>query len=129
VYFSYGTVLIIGITSCTSSRMMRIFFFYIWFLHGFIVLSILSGCTAHVEWLYFSSYKIWTFSRMMGLFCFFLHSDFFRFSCISYNKWLHCSCQMVVLLIVKYLKFPADDKIILFSLHLVFDLISMYSLI
>jgi hypothetical protein len=36
---------------------------------------------------------------------------------------------MVVLLTVKYLKFPADEKIILFSLHLVFNPISMYSLI
>jgi hypothetical protein len=80
---------------------------------GFLVLPTISGCTARVEWLYFSLSSIWTSSRMTGLFYFFTF-EICRFSCTSYNKWLYCSCRMVVLLIIKYFNFLMNDEIILF---------------
>jgi hypothetical protein len=98
----------------TSSRMMRLFYFLVHSgFFGFLVLPTISGCTARVEWLYFSLSSIWTSSRMTGLFYFFTF-EICRFSCTSYNKWLYCSCCMVVLLIIKYFNFLMNDGIILF---------------
>jgi hypothetical protein len=44
----------------------------------------------------------------------------FWFSCTFYRKCMYCSCRMLVLLRVNYLKFLKDNSIILVFLHLDF---------
>jgi hypothetical protein len=76
------------------------------------VLLVLNGCT----------YLHQLFELPQGWRDYFVFSTFgfYRFSCTSCNKWLYFLCLIVVLLIVKYLKFLVDDEIILFFLHLDF---------
>jgi hypothetical protein len=63
---------LLSVSIWTSSRMAALFqFLYIWFLVDFMFLPIyLSGCTAHIEWVYFSVTCIWTSLWMTRLFCF-----------------------------------------------------------
>jgi hypothetical protein len=75
----------------------------LFFLHlditDFLILPILNGCTARVEWLFFSSSSIWTSSRVMRLFCFFLHFYFVYLlellpivsACTAPIEWLYFS--------------------------------------
>jgi hypothetical protein len=68
-----------GCTShCQVFELPRVWRDCFTFLHlkfvGFLVLLTISGCTAHVVWLYFSSSNISTSSWMTGLFCFFVLS-------------------------------------------------------
>jgi hypothetical protein len=96
-----------------------LFFFYIWSLISFLVFPIYSGCTARVEWLYLSG-SLLVLPREWWEYFVFSTFGFYSFSCTSYIKSMYCSCRMVVLIVIKYLNFLADDGIILFFLHLDF---------
>jgi hypothetical protein len=97
VFFTFGFCRF----SCTScNRYIWILFFLHLVFTWFLVLSILSGRTARVECLYYSSSNFWTSLQMTGLFYFFLHLDFITFielpiitCCDAHVEWLYFSAS------------------------------------